>query len=183
MATINVDRSDLTVALTGPESSGKSTLARQLGELFAAPVVPEVARSYLEGSEAGVTGYDQRDLLAISRLQRDAEQQLRASTSGLLICDTDLLVLQIWWQEKFGDLPEELVQALAERTDRVYLLAEPDLPWVPDPLRENPTDRLRLFDLYVNALETGGFRYSIISGTADARLQSALEGLVRLRVL
>jgi nicotinamide riboside kinase len=35
------------IALTGPESSGKSTLARQLATYFDAPVVPEYARLFL----------------------------------------------------------------------------------------------------------------------------------------
>jgi nicotinamide riboside kinase len=183
MATINVDPTNLTVCLTGPESSGKSTLAYQLGELFAVPVVAEVARDYLAGKVSPNTAYDQQDLLAISRLQQNTEQQQREHTSGLMICDTDLLVVQIWCQEKFGEIPDELTRALDARTERVYLLATPDLVWEPDPLRENPEDRQRLFELYLDALESSGFRYSIVSGTGDARLHSALEGLNRLRVL
>jgi nicotinamide riboside kinase len=179
MATINVDATDITVCLTGPESSGKSTLARQLAAELAVPLVEEVARDYLSGR----LDYTARDVLHIAELQVTQEQAMRAATRGILICDTDISVIQIWWQEKYGDLVAEVEAALAARPPRVYLLLEPDLPWQPDPLRENPVDRARLFDSYVASLEDSGFPFRVVAGQGEARFRSALASLAELKVL
>ena len=88
----------LIVCLTGPESTGKSTLAEALACEFAAPMVPEIARDYL----TSIDEYDNKDVLAIAHLQLAAEQAIADTAPRLMICDTDLLVLRIWWEEKYG---------------------------------------------------------------------------------
>jgi nicotinamide riboside kinase len=176
MATIDVGSRSFTVALTGPESSGKTSLANWLGEVLAVPVVPELAREMLK---PGVD-YGRDELQAIVTAQLEHEAHIRNSHSGLLVCDTDYLVLQIWWQEKFGELPAALLAAREARSPRGYLLMRPDLPWQPDPLRENPDDRDRLFDVYLAQLQAGPWPYVIVEGDGEMRRQSALEGLLRL---
>ena len=135
--------------------------------------MPEVARSYL----ADRPDYERRDLLEIARRQISAEATARVSTEGLVVCDTDLLVIRVWWEEKYGALPERLAQALAEREPRAYLLTAPDLDWEPDSQRENPHDRLRLFDRYRNVLEADEFAYGVVSGAGENRLRSALTAI------
>jgi len=159
-----------TLCLTGPESTGKTTLARGLAERLGATLVEEVARKYLERRPR----YAPADLLTIATLQVEAEARARSAADGLLICDTDLTVIQVWWEEKFGDVPEELHAALEARTERAYLLLEPDLPWVPDPLRENPADRYRLFARYQALLDSGPFPSRVVSGSGAQRLENAL---------
>jgi nicotinamide riboside kinase len=176
MATIDVGSRNFTIALTGPESSGKTTLAQWLGELLAVPVVPELARDMLSAG----TAYGRIELLEIISAQLALEAEIRRTHSGLLICDTDLLVLQIWWQEKFGELPTELRAARQQLAPRGYLLTQPDLPWQPDPLRENPNDRERLYELYLAELTAGPWPYAIVVGAGDARRQSAMAGLLSL---
>ncbi|MEZ5550272.1 MAG: ATP-binding protein [Pseudomonadales bacterium] len=166
----------LTLCLTGPESTGKTTLARSLAAHFNVPMVAEAARDYLGARQ----GYGEKDLLEIARLQIAAERDARSSHDGLLISDTDLLVLQIWWEEKFGPAPDLIREGMAARTPRIYLLTYPDLPWEPDPLRENPTDRMRLFARHESELTRGPFRYGIVEGLDDSRLESALHQFERL---
>lgn len=167
---------DRTICLTGPESTGKTTLARALASRLGATLVPEIAREYL-----GREPLDQRrDLLEIARRQVALERETRAGHAGLLICDTDLLVIQIWWREKFGPLPTYLAQELSKRSARGYLLLEPDISWQADPLRENPTDRDRLFELYRAELEASGFPHRIVGGLGEARVERAIEQLQSL---
>ena len=176
MATIDVGSRSFTIALTGPESSGKTTLAQWLGELLAVPVVPELARDMLSAG----AGYGKAELQQIITAQLTLEAEMRRSHTGLLICDTDVLVLRIWWQEKFGDLPPELLSAGKDLAPRGYLLMQPDLPWQPDPLRENPDDRERLFARYLAELSAGPWPFAIVAGQGDARRQSAMAGLLNL---
>lgn len=165
----------LVVCLTGPESTGKSTIAEQLASALAVPLVPEVAREYL----AGRPDYEQSDLLAIARAQLAAEQDALAEGTGLVVCDTDLQVIQIWWEERYAELDPWLAQALVDRSPRRYLLAVPDLPWEPDPLRESPHDRERLFRRYRQVLREGAFPYAEVRGLGRSRFDSALVTVQR----
>lgn len=135
--------------------------------------MPEVAREYLDGR----TNYSASDVLEIARLQVAAEAAARAEGHGLLVCDTDLLVIRVWWEEKIGELPEELLELQTLAVSRAYLLARPDLPWAPDPLRENPMDRPRLYGRYVSLLDRSPHPYAIVEGEGERRLENALAAV------
>ncbi len=57
------------ITIVGPESSGKTTLARELASRYSAPWVPEYARKYLEGLGRP---YDENDLVRIAQGQLEA---------------------------------------------------------------------------------------------------------------
>jgi len=176
VATFHDSSRDVTVCLTGPESSGKTTLAEALGRHFGAPVVPEVAREYLAGRGA----YVPADVLEIARRQLALEARTRADVRGLLILDTDVLVLAVWWRERFGALPTALRHGLTTRSPRHYLLARPDIPWAEDPLRENPLDRERLFDRHLELLADPAFPHDVIEGIGPVRLERAIAKVAEL---
>ena len=155
--------------VTGPESCGKSTLSQALGERFGVPVIPEAARHYLVSQR-----YESSDLLAIAGLQSEWE---RIDYRDFAVADTDLQVIYIWWQERFGPAPSALAQAYAEQSLRHYLLCAPDLDWQDDPLRESPDDRERLFRLYEEDLRRRGLGYDVIRGVGQERTLRAIACL------
>lgn len=161
------------VSIVGPECTGKTALARALGEHFAVGYVAEVARDYL----AGRTAYGPADVEAIARGQMALEARALATQESPVILDTDLLVIRVWWREKYGALPDWLRLAFAAQPPRRYLLTAPDLPWEPDPLRESPFDRERLFEVYRATLAEERLRFDVVRGTGDARLRRALAAL------
>ncbi len=169
----------LTVCVTGSESTGKTTLAQALAAAYDAPCVPEVARAYLSGK----TGYTRDDVLAIAREQLNEEQAALAAAPPLLICDTDLLVIRIWWQVKYGTLHPWLHDRLAERAPRCYLLTNPEVPWQPDPLRESSRDRADLHERYRQALEMDRFPYVEVCGDEHQRLRQACAQIERWQSL
>lgn len=180
------EQSQLLLILTGPESTGKSTLAAVLAEALAAPLVTEQARSYLETRSASAGEYTEQDVLAIAQAQAQVEGAALARQSPVVVADTDQQVLRLWWQEKFGELPEEL-QALQKSAPgleagirRHYLLCYPDLAWEPDPLRENPNDRLRLFQRQLAMLESEQALFRVIWGLGPVRERRAWEYLKTL---
>jgi nicotinamide riboside kinase len=165
--------------LTGPESAGKSTLTQALAEHFAAPWVTEFARQYLHDQLQASANYQPSDLLHIAAQQQLAEGTLQGK-APFKFADTDLQVIYIWWQERFGPVPRVLSQAYARQSPRHYLLCEPDVAWAPDPLRENATDRARLFQGYEADLQRRGLAYSIVRGDGQARLDYALEAVLNV---
>lgn len=173
------NRTGLTIALVGAECSGKTTLARQLALRLGAPWVPEYARTYL----AGRVQYTQADVLAIARRQRFAEQALTGGGHRLVIADTDLVVIKVWWAVRFGGthpwIEESLRDDLAGPRRRLYLLPRPDFPWVGDALRENPDDRDALHARYRALLHELGIGYRELTGSKGERLAAA-ESAARL---
>lgn len=167
------------ISIVGPESCGKTTLARALAKRFHAPWVEEYARAYLSGRPT----YDETDLETIARGQLALEEGALKDAPPVLVLDTDMLVIQIWWREKYGEAPGWVEAAIRAQQDRVYLLARPDLAWEPDPLRESQCDRERLFEVYRDALAERGASFGIVGGAGHARLRSALAALERRGVV
>jgi len=159
----------LIVCLTGSECTGKTTLACALAELYQAPLVEEAARAYL----AGRTGYGCEDVLAIAREQLRLEAEALATNSPLIVCDTDLLVIRIWWEVKYGALPKWVAEQMRHLPPRLYLLTAPDFPWQPDPLRESGGDRADLHRRYQRALKNGSQPWLELAGDADTRIATA----------
>lgn len=160
------------IAITGPESTGKTQLAEELAKYFDANWVPEHAREYLSGN---TVSYSINDILSIAKGQLKREEKMAQSSSNLLFCDTDLTVTKIWAQLVFKTCPQWIEQKFLEHNYDLYLLCYPDIDWEPDRLRENPNDRLKLFDLYQKELESAQFNYRIVDGRGEERLKNAIN--------
>lgn len=159
----------------GPESSGKTTLINQLGDALGYAVRSEYARVYLDNLERP---YNQGDLKVISEFQDQMSQMIESMP---ILCDTDALTLKIWQDYSFPDA-EDLITPLIRKYDmakRLYLLLEPDLPWVSDPQREHPEliDRQIIFDETLKLLAKYNCSYVIINGVGKQRLKMALKSL------
>lgn len=161
----------LKFVVTGPESSGKTTLAQSLGGRFGWPVVPEYARIYLEGKS--MTSYNQHDFDRIVLGQFNAEQRAEANAQQPLIFDTSALVLHIWHLEKWGGVHPLVQTKLKAVQNTFFLLCRPDIPWQYDPLREHPEDRDHLYGKYFKELKNWNFPFIEICGSPSHRLEEA----------
>jgi NadR type nicotinamide-nucleotide adenylyltransferase len=161
------------IVLIGPESTGKSTLTKQLAAHFNAPFVEEAAREYLE--KRPKPGYELSDLEAIAKQQLANTHKALETKPKLLFCDTDLVTLHIWAMDKFdARIPFIENNLVAEKSD-LYLLCKPDLPWEIDPLREDSTRRDELFEWNAWVLEEMTANVVVIRGSGEARLQNAIN--------
>ena len=161
------------IVITGPESTGKTTLAEALSKHYNCPVVKEYAVEYLENT-AGK--YTYRDLLKIAKGQIATEEKICHNTvSEIGICDTDLITIKIWSKVKYNKVSRWIMKTIRERHYDHYLLCAPDIQWHYDKFRENPNDRDWLFTLYENELKKYKKDYSIIRGKGIQRVQSAIE--------
>ncbi len=155
------------IALIGPESCGKSTLAVALAERLHVSCVDEYARDYV----ARLTRpYGFRDVCAI------AHQQIRQiAAHDHAVFDTELILTEVWFRRKWGRCPQWLKSAQQAYPMDGYLVLAPSLPWVADPTRENPDCREELFRVYLTRVRQTGIAYTVISGTdAAERLNQAM---------
>jgi NadR type nicotinamide-nucleotide adenylyltransferase len=176
-------RGVLKVVVTGPESSGKTTLAQALAAHFGTVWVPEAARAYLAARDtfSSAGPYLEKDLLDIARSQLRAEDHLLASirpdAPQLIICDTDLITIRIWGEDKYGRSDPWVLERTVERPYDLWLLCRPDMPWEPDPLRENPHDRDRLLAVYERTLQALDKPYLVLSGPHAERMERAVSAI------
>ncbi len=160
------------IAVTGPESTGKSTLAEQLAGKYKTIWVPEFARDYLTRQNGT---YSEYDLLNIATGQLEAEKKSMEIANGLLFCDTELLVIKIWSLVKYGRCHPFILQQIDKQSYAHYLLCDIDIPWTDDPLREHPDFREELFQMYESELISYGFPYTIIQGNSEERILKAAQ--------
>ena len=163
------------VAIIGPESTGKSTLSEHLAQHYNTLWVPEYAREYL--TENGMN-YTYDSLLTIAKGQIELEEKaLSQATKPLVFIDTDMNVMKVWAEFVFGKCHQFILDQIAARKYDLYLLCNIDLPWAPDPLREypDPGPRQQLFRIYQDILINQSTPWSIISGDAEQRLQTAVN--------
>jgi len=166
----------LIILITGPESSGKTTLAKALAESLEFELLPEYARTYLceNGSD-----YVYNDLRQIALEHVSQFEKLQESKQDICL-DTYLLNLHIWAQYKFQKVDAYIEQQLDLFRPDLTLLLKPDLDWEPDPLRENKNNRDRLFELFESKLKARNDKYVVIEG--NQRLEQA-EAAVRIGVI
>ncbi|UOQ72381.1 AAA family ATPase [Hymenobacter cellulosilyticus] len=160
----------LRVALTGPESTGKTTLSRQLADYYHTTWAPEYARQYLETHGPS---YTFEDLEIIARGQVATEDVAAAQAHRVVFCDTDLLVIKVWSEHAFGQCPEWVKQRIEQQCYDLVLLLGVDIPWEADPLREHPHHRQYFYSLYKAELNSRMSNYAEISGTPEQRLEQA----------
>ena len=156
------------IVLTGPESSGKTTLAQYLAHAFDTLWVPEYARTYLRMKQGR---YELQDLvnIAIGQVALLESAEITASDKPCIFLDTWMLEIAIWAEYRFGTVPDIIPQILGTHPPDLYVLCSPDLAWEPDLLRENPHDRDQLYGRYRSAVLENGIPYVSVSGTGPDR--------------
>lgn len=162
------------IAITGPESTGKSTLSEKLAHHYNTNFVPEYSRSYLENF---VGQYTENDVVEIAKGQYNLILEEEKKSSKILIADTEIVVCKIWVEYVFKHSNKVIDEILKQQNFDLYLLCDIDLPWVYDPLRENPNieERKELFEIYKNTLEQMKVPFEIVSGDDEVRVNNAIK--------
>lgn len=162
------------IAITGPESCGKTTLAEALNNHFQGELVEEYARKYLteKGGE-----YEFEDLIEIATTHRN---NIHLSQKSIQIVDTDFVLMKVWYDDKFSKTPSEIIEWINDDIFHLHILCAPDIPWVDDPLRENKDDREKLFERYIEELDRFKKTYIIVAGPHEKRFEKSLASIESL---
>lgn len=159
------------IAVTGPESTGKSTLAANLAQHYKTVYNPEYAREYIDQLKRP---YEYKDVEKIAKEQIKREKGLLKRAAGILFADTELLVIKVWMEHKYRKTPSWLPDAIIRNKYDLYLLCDVDVPWEEDPQREHPHMRAYFFEKYRYELDHMRFPYVIVSGSWGERFSKAV---------
>ena len=185
------------IVVIGPESTGKSTLCKQLANHYGTLWVPEFARQYLE--KHGMN-YSYENLLTIAKSQIELEEMYESEmvkgqssivnskpdspfiihhSPQLLFIDTDMYVMKVWCEFVFSKCHNWILNQIAARQYDLYLLCNIDLPWTEDSLREYPDFEIRnkLYCYYKDLITNQPVPWVEINGDYEMRLKKAIDGI------
>ena len=167
------------VTVVGPECTGKTDLSRYLAGYFKTEWVPEYARAFLNKLNRP---YERSDLAKIAHGQVRVEEEWIQNANRVLICDTNLIVVKVWSEEKFGACDEEILTAMAARHYDLLLLTNIDIPWEEDPQREHPDKREYFWNIYKKEAAASKIPTLEISGPRAERQAKAVEAVKKILV-
>ena len=164
------------IALYGPESTGKTTLAHQLADEFKTNWIPEFARDYLQKKwdiSQEICTYE--DLIPIAIGQTKLENEALFSANKILFCDTNLMVTKVFSEMYYEKCDPILDKAAKKHKYDLFFLTDIDVPWQADDLRDKPTDREKTISIFEKALIDNGKPYIKLSGNKEERLKKAIK--------
>jgi NadR type nicotinamide-nucleotide adenylyltransferase len=169
------------IAVVGAESTGKSTLCARLRDELGALLVPEWTRTLIESG--GASALDAELVQLVARSQIASEDALAAQASpggsGILVCDTELHTLDLWMQRLYtNSAPAWISEQSRARTYDLYLLCAPDIPFIGAPARDQPEQRTRLHQRFVETLS--GRNVVELTGSRDERFRAAADAIITL---
>ena len=120
----------------GPESTGKTTLSRQLAASTARPGYPSTLGNTSTGRAPPLSD---EDVEPIARGQRAGEDAARRP-DACMILDTDLVSTELYARHYYGSCPAWIERGPRRRA-HLYLLRHADVPWSADGLQRDRSDR------------------------------------------
>jgi nicotinamide riboside kinase len=163
------------IAIFGPESTGKTTLATQLAEYYKTAWVPEFARDYLQEKLDNGRGIcDVNDMLPIAYGQTKLENEKALIAKKYLFCDTNLLVTKVFSELYYGSCDTLLDKAARAHQYDLFFLTDIDVPWEKDELRDSPNGRESIFGVFKQSLIDNNKPFITISGDKETRLKKAV---------
>jgi nicotinamide riboside kinase len=167
------------IVVTGAESTGKSALTEWLAHYLKVPFIPEFARKYIENLNRN---YTYQDVEIIARKQVEQLSSMKNSEYPYIFSDTWIIITKIWFEVVFNRLPSWIEDEIENTPIDLFLVCDTDLPWEPDPVRENGGEQRNILQRkYIKTIEKYNFNYKIVSGKDQERLNNALQYVLQLK--
>ncbi|MBK8726327.1 MAG: ATP-binding protein [Holophagaceae bacterium] len=176
------------VRILGAESTGKTTLARDLAARYHTAWVPEFGRAYTEAGKGGFSEglwvSEEFSIIANAqnRMEDEAEKKPAVMKAGFLVCDTDALATAVWHERYMGFWSREVAKLAEGRTYALTLLSSMDVPFVQDGFRDGERLRRWMTARFEEVLESRNLPFHWIEGNQAERLEQASK-LVEVHIL
>lgn len=171
----------LKIVLFGPESTGKTTLAKQLAEYYKTLWVPEFMREYLQEKwDMHQVKVSKEDLLPIAFGQMKTENEAALKCTNLLFCDTNLLEIKVYSEYYYNGCPPIIKKAALKNSYHLYFLTAIDTVWEADDLRDRPEERDKLFRIFETELIKNNLPFQILEGSEPERKKAAVKTIDEL---
>ena len=158
------------ICIYGPESTGKSTLTRQLAEHYHVPYVEEFAKQVIDAKNGDIHFVDMETIV---KGHHETFEKALQQVTPLLFVDTDAIISKIWSNELFGKESPLIEAYIARQHFDHYLLLDVDLPWVDDTHRYLPKERDVFFSKCEKELIIRKKKYTVIRGAGNQRFVNA----------
>lgn len=165
------------VCIVGAESTGKTTMAKALGDHYQTTWVPEYGRMYSEGrwKSLETDAWRTDEFVHIARQQNTMEDAFARSCRKILFCDTDSFATSLWHERYVGHIAKEVDDVSAGRKYDLYFLADVDIPFVQDGLRDGEKIRESMHERFRQELERRKKPFIVLSGSHEQRIKKAIQ--------
>ena len=170
----------LRVTVFGPESTGKTTLARHLSRRFDGLYMPEFGRVYTHALGIEEAAWQPHQLSEIASQHAMLREEIEARGGArLMVEDTDVVKTAIW-SDLLCETRDPGFDWDGAALPDLYLLLTPETPFVQDVIRMHARQARReaFYDRCIAELERRRARYSVVSGADFDQRTRAAEALV-----
>jgi nicotinamide riboside kinase len=116
-------------------------------------------------------------MIQIARGQAAKEEELVQRANGILILDTNLLSTVVWSERYFGHCDPRILEMAERELCDLYLLADIDIPWLPDGIRDSEQNREWMHNRFLSEIQNRNLPYVIVSGTSHMRMATAIKAI------
>jgi HTH-type transcriptional regulator, transcriptional repressor of NAD biosynthesis genes len=165
------------VCFYGPESTGKSVMAKKMADVYKTEYVPEVARELITSND-----FTREDIILIGRAQTERIFAKARKANKILFCDTDLITTQIYSRQYLGMVPPLLYELESMVKYDLYLLFDVDVPWESDGMRDlgEEQKRLEMLETFRVELHRRNIPYILVQGDWEERERIVKKAIKKL---
>ena len=159
--------------LIGPESTGKTTLAEELGRQLRIEPSREYARIYAETNNQDLTF---QDVMPIAIGQDDIERNYIAGIEGNYgLMDTCLVSTYVYSVMYYNRIPEKMNEMIHHDRYFHFFLCFYDTEWTNDSIRNMPFSREIMHGMFEKELIRRNLSYTLIDGGLGQRIAKCMN--------
>lgn len=170
------------IVVIGAESTGTTTLSRDLAKHYQTTWVPEYGRTYYEGkmTSKDLNNWQTSEFVHIANIQNQMENNLAKQANIFLICDTNSFATEIWHERYVGFMSPEIKKVSKKVKADLYIVTNTDIPFVQDGTRDGEHQRQHMHNRFIEELEKRKLKYVVVSGSKARRLQDSILAISSL---
>lgn len=172
----------LRIVVLGAESTGTTTLSRDLAAKLRVPWTPEIGRYYTESVLTTDLEWRDDDFYRIGKLQQAYEAEMAKRSDGVIVCDTNAVATELWQRRYMGRTTKEMHAIAAQDKADLYIITSDEIPFVQDGIRDGEHIRHRMHHWFIRHIAKTGVPYIVVSGSPEERLKlaySAARNMIR----